>query len=156
MNRREVRRGRPGPILGPGRKESRSDRAEANKKKGDEFLAENAKKKGVKTLPNGLQYLIFKEGTGKTPGSTDRVKVHYQGTLLDGTVFDSSVDRGQPASFPVDRVIPGWTKVLQLMKEGAKWRVFIPSKLAYGEDGRRPKIGPNETLIFEIELLHVR
>ncbi len=131
-------------------------RAEANKKKGEDFLAANAKKKGVKTLPSGLQYLVIKEGTGKKPGPTDEVEVHYHGTLIDGTVFDSSVDRGEPASFPVNRVIPGWTEVLQLMKEGAKWRVFIPSKLAYRQRGAPPKIGPNETLIFEIELLHVK
>ena len=131
-------------------------RAEANKKKGEEFLAENAKKQGVKTLPSGLQYLVLKEGTGKRPTATDEVEVHYHGTLLDGTVFDSSVERGEPASFPVGRVIAGWTEALQLMKEGAKWRVFIPSKLAYHQRGAPPKIGPNETLIFEIELLHVK
>jgi FKBP-type peptidyl-prolyl cis-trans isomerase FklB len=130
--------------------------AEANKKKGEEFLAANAKKEGVKTLPSGLEYVVLKEGTGKKPQATDEVEVHYHGTLIDGTVFDSSVDRGEPASFPVNRVIPGWTEALQLMKEGAKWRVFIPSKLAYRQPGRPPKIGPNETLIFEIELLHVK
>jgi FKBP-type peptidyl-prolyl cis-trans isomerase FklB len=130
--------------------------AEANKKKGEEFLAANAKKKDVKTLPSGLQYVVLKEGTGKKPGATDEVEVHYHGTLINGTVFDSSVDRGEPTSFPVNRVIAGWTEALQLMKEGAKWRVFIPSKLAYGRSGRPPKIGPNEPLIFEIELLHVK
>ena len=130
--------------------------AEANKKKGEDFLAANAKKEGVKTLPSGLQYVVLKEGTGKKPQATDEVEVHYHGTLIDGTVFDSSVDRGEPASFPVNRVIAGWTESLQLMKEGAKWRVFIPSKLAYRQRGAPPKIGPNETLIFEIELLHVK
>jgi FKBP-type peptidyl-prolyl cis-trans isomerase FklB len=136
--------------------DSRASQAEANKKKGEEFLAANAKKEGVKTLPSGLQYLVLKEGTGKKPGPTDEVEVHYHGTLIDGTVFDSSVDRGEPATFPVNRVIPGWTEALQLMKEGAKWRVFIPSKHAYRQRGFPPKIGPNETLIFEIELLHVK
>jgi FKBP-type peptidyl-prolyl cis-trans isomerase FklB len=136
--------------------DSRGSKAVDNKKKGEEFLAANAKKEGVKTLPSGLQYLVLKEGTGKKPGPTDEVEVHYHGTLIDGSVFDSSVDRGEPASFPVNRVIPGWTEALQLMKEGAKWRVFIPSKLAYQQRGSPPKIGPNETLIFEIELLHVK
>jgi len=130
--------------------------AAANKKQGEEFLAANAKKEGVKTLPSGLQYVVLKEGTGKKPQATDEVEVHYHGTLIDGTVFDSSVDRGEPANFPVNRVIPGWVESLQLMKEGAKWRVFIPSKLAYRQRGAPPKIGPNETLIFEIELLHVK
>lgn len=130
--------------------------AQMNKKKGEEFLAANAKKEGVKTLPDGLQYLVLKEGKGKKPGPTDEVEVHYHGTLTDGTVFDSSVDRGEPATFPVNRVIAGWTEALQLMKEGSKWRVFIPSKLAYRQRGAPPKIGPNETLIFEIELLHVK
>ena len=143
-------------FLGPTAKEGGSSEAQANKKKGQDFLAENAKKPGVKTLPDGLQYLVLKEGTGKKPGPNDEVEVHYHGTLIDGTVFDSSVERGVPASFPVDRVIPGWTEVLQLMKEGSKWRVFIPSKLAYGSRGAPPKIGPNETLIFDVELLHVK
>ena len=131
-------------------------RGQINKKKGEEFLAENKKKPGVKTTESGLQYLVLKEGTGKKPELDDNVLCHYHGTLIDGTVFDSSVDRGEPASFPVNRVIPGWTEVLQLMKEGSKWRVFIPSKLAYGQRGAPPKIGPNETLIFEIELLQVK
>jgi FKBP-type peptidyl-prolyl cis-trans isomerase FklB len=129
---------------------------QANKKKGEEFLATNAKKEGVKTLPSGLQYLVLKEGTGKRPEATDQVEVHYHGTLLDGTVFNSSVDRGTPLTIPVNGVIPGWIEALQLMKEGAKWKVFIPSKLAYQKRGSPPKIGPNETLIFEIELLHVK
>jgi serine/threonine protein kinase/FKBP-type peptidyl-prolyl cis-trans isomerase/formylglycine-generating enzyme required for sulfatase activity len=131
-------------------------RAETNQKKGEEFLAANAKKKGVKTLPSGLQYVVVKEGTGKLPKETDEVEVHYRGTLIDGTVFDNSVDGGKPVSFRLNRVIPGWTEALQLMKKGAKWRVFIPSKLAYRQEGVQPKIGPNETLIFEIELLHVK
>jgi FKBP-type peptidyl-prolyl cis-trans isomerase FklB len=136
--------------------EARKMKSESNKKQGEEFLAANAKKEGVKTLPSGLQYIVLKEGTGKKPEATDEVVVHYHGTLIDGTVFDSSVDRGEPASFPVNRVIPGWTEALQLMKEGAKWRIFIPSKLAYGRPGRPPKIGPNETLVFEVELLQVK
>jgi FKBP-type peptidyl-prolyl cis-trans isomerase FklB len=127
-----------------------------NKKKGEDFLAENAKKPGVKTTDSGLQYLVLKEGTGKKPELNDTVVCHYHGTLIDGTVFDSSVDRGQPASFPVSGVIHGWTEVLQLMKEGSKYRVFIPSQLAYGAHGAPPKIGPNEALIFEIELLEVK
>ena len=131
-------------------------RAEANKKRGEDFLAANAKKEGVKTLPSGLQYLVLKEGTGKKPGPTDEVEVHYHGTLIDGTVFDSSVDRGEPITHPVNGFIDGWKVALPMMKEGAKWRLFVPSKLAYHQRGAPPKIGPNETLIFEIELLHVK
>jgi FKBP-type peptidyl-prolyl cis-trans isomerase FklB len=132
-------------------------RGQINKKKGEEFLAENKKKPGVKTTASGLQYLVLKEGTGKKPELNDGVVVHYHGTSIDGTVFDSSVDRGEPFELPAIRgVIPGWIEVLQLMKEGSKWRVFIPSKLAYGQRGSPPKIGPNETLIFEIELLQVK
>ncbi len=119
------------------------------------FLAANAKKDGVKTTASGLQYKVIKSGTGKSPKATDTVKVHYHGTLIDGTVFDSSVERGEPVSFPVNGVIPGWTEALQLMKEGDKWQLFIPSKLAYGERGAGAKIGPNATLIFEVELLAV-
>jgi FKBP-type peptidyl-prolyl cis-trans isomerase FklB len=131
-------------------------RGQVNKKKGEDFLAENAKKPGVKTTASGLQYVVLKEGTGKKPKLEDTVHCHYHGTLIDGTVFDSSVDRGTPIDFPLQGVIPGWTEVLQLMPEGSKWRVFIPSKLAYGQRGAPPKIGPNETLIFEIELLQVK
>jgi len=128
--------------------------ASKNKKDGEAFLAANAGKPGVKTLPSGLQYLVLKEGTGKQPKATDSVKVHYHGTLIDGTVFDSSVNRGEPQTLGVDQVIPGWTEALQKMKEGSKWRVFIPPDLAYGAQGP-PQIGPNATLIFEIELLKV-
>lgn len=128
---------------------------EANAKKGEEYLAANAKKDGVKTTASGLQYKVIKSGTGKTPKATDTVKVHYHGTLIDGTVFDSSVERKEPVSFPVDGVIPGWTEALQLMKEGDKWQVTIPSKLAYGEQGAGGKIGPNSTLIFDVELLAI-
>jgi len=131
-------------------------RAETNQKKGEEFLAANAKKKGVRTLPSGLQYVVVKKGTGKRPKETDEVEVHYRGTLIDGTVFDNSLDHGKPVTFRLNRVIPGWTESLQLMKEGSKWRVYVPSKLAYRQEGVQPNIGPNETLIFEIELLHVK
>ena len=126
-----------------------------NQIEGEKFLAENKKKEGVKTTASGLQYKVLKSGNGKTPKATDTVKVHYQGTLIDGTVFDSSIERGEPATFPVNGVIPGWTEVLQLMKEGDKWQVFIPSQLAYGAQGAGPKIGPNSTLIFDVELLSI-
>ena len=126
-----------------------------NKKKGEAFLAKNEKKKGIITLPSGLQYEIIEEGSGNTPKATDTVSVHYRGTLIDGTEFDSSHKRGQPATFNVGGVIKGWTEALQLMKEGAKWQLFIPSKLAYGERGAGRSIGPDETLIFEVELLSI-
>ena len=125
------------------------------KSKQTDFLTANAKKEGVKVLPSGLQYKVIKSGSGKTPKATDSVKVHYHGTLIDGTVFDSSVDRGEPITFPVNGVIKGWTEALQLMKEGDKWQLFIPSDLAYGERGAPPKIAPNSTLVFEVELLAV-
>jgi FKBP-type peptidyl-prolyl cis-trans isomerase FklB len=128
---------------------------EKNKKEGEAFLAENKKKEGVKTLPSGLQYKVIKEGTGKTPKATDTVTTNYRGTLLDGSEFDSSYKRGQPVSFPVNGVIPGWTEALQLMKTGSRWQLFIPSNLAYGERGPGA-IGPNATLVFEIELLAVK
>ena len=125
--------------------------------KGQEFLKENAKKEGVKTLPDGLQYKVIKEGEGKSPKATDTVSVHYRGTLIDGTEFDSSYKRNEPTEFPVNRVIKGWTEALQLMKEGSKWTLYIPSNLAYGERGfPGSPIGPNATLIFEIELLKVK
>jgi FKBP-type peptidyl-prolyl cis-trans isomerase FklB len=129
---------------------------EANKKRGEDFLAANAKKEGVKTLPSGLQYLVLKEGTGKKPTLSDVVEIDYHGTLIDGSVFDSSVDRGKPMTHPVSGFIPGWKEALPMMKEGAKWRIFVPSKLAYGQKGAGPAIGPNETLVFEIELLKVK
>ena len=128
--------------------------AEKNLKAGEDFLAANAKKDGVKTTASGLQYKVIKSGTGATPKATDTVKVQYQGTLIDGTVFDSSVQRGQPVTFPIRGVIPGWTEALQMMKVGDKWQLFIPAKLAYGEEGPGP-IGPNSVLIFEVELLGI-
>jgi len=123
--------------------------------KGQQFLQENAKKEGVKTTPSGLEYLVLKEGTGRQPKATDVVEVNYRGTLIDGKEFDSSYKRGEPISFPLNRVIPGWTEGVQLMKEGAKYRFFIPSKLAYGSNGAGGVIGPDETLIFDVELLKV-
>ncbi|MBA4392315.1 MAG: hypothetical protein C0407_02065 [Desulfobacca sp.] len=128
---------------------------EKNKKEGEAFLAENKKKEGIKTLTSGLQYKVIKEGTGKTPKATDKVSTHYQGTLIDGTEFDSSYKRGEPATFPVKGVIPGWTEALQHMKVGSKWQLFIPAKLAYGERGAGPNIGPNSVLIFTMELLSI-
>lgn len=126
-----------------------------NESKGKEFLVNNAKKDGVKVLPSGLQYKVVTAGTGKSPGSSDSVTVHYRGTLITGDEFDSSYKRGQPATFPVNGVIKGWTEALQLMKEGAKWQLFIPSDLAYGERGAGAKIGPNATLIFDVELVKI-
>jgi FKBP-type peptidyl-prolyl cis-trans isomerase FklB len=128
---------------------------ENNLKAGEAFLAANGKKEGVKSLASGLQYLVLKSGNGKTPKSTDRVKVHYHGTLTDGSVFDSSVDRGEPVTFVLSEVIPGWVEALQLMKEGDKWRLFIPSKLAYGPRAVSDKIGANSALVFEVELLSI-
>ena len=127
-----------------------------NKQAGAAFLAENKKKEGVKVLPSGLQYKIAKEGTGKTPKADDTVTVNYRGTLIDGTEFDSSYKRGEPATFPVKGVIKGWTEALQLMKVGSKWQLFIPSELAYGEQPAGRVIGPNSTLIFEVELLGIK
>lgn len=127
-----------------------------NLKVGEDFLKENGKKEGVVTLPSGLQYKIEKKGTGKKPGAKDTVSVHYKGTLIDGTEFDSSYKRGEPVSFPVGGVIPGWTEALQLMEEGSKWQLFIPANLAYGERGAGAQIGPNSTLIFDVELLKIK
>jgi len=130
--------------------------AEKNKKEGEAFLAENGKKEGVVTLPSGLQYKEIQSGKGKTPNSGDTVETHYRGTLIDGTEFDSSYKRGQTVTFPVNGVIPGWTEALQKMKEGDKWQLFVPSSLAYGERGAGREIGPNATLIFEVELIAVK
>ncbi len=129
---------------------------DGNKKAGEAFLATNGKKPDVKTTASGLQYRVLKAGKGtKSPKATDTVKVHYHGTLIDGTVFDSSVERGEPISFPLNGVIPGWTEGVQLMKEGDKFQFTIPSKLAYGEQGAGGKIGPNATLIFDVELIAI-
>jgi FKBP-type peptidyl-prolyl cis-trans isomerase FklB len=129
---------------------------EKNKKEGEAFLAANKSKEGVKTLPDGLQYKVLKPGTGNKPKPTDTVVTQYRGTLIDGTEFDSSYRRGQPATFRVDGVIRGWTEALQLMEEGAKWMLYIPPALAYGDRGAGPQIGPNATLIFEIELVSIQ
>lgn len=128
--------------------------ADKNKAAGEAFLAKNKQRKGVTELPSGLQYEILKPGNGPRPKKTDTVRTHYHGTLLDGTVFDSSLKRG-PATFEVGRVIDGWTEALQLMPVGSKWKLYIPSDLAYGENGAGGKIGPNSTLIFEVELLGI-
>jgi FKBP-type peptidyl-prolyl cis-trans isomerase FklB len=128
---------------------------EKNRKAGEAFLTENKKKEGVKTLPSGLQYMILSEGNGKQPKATDTVTVQYRGTLIDGAEFDSSYQRGQPATFALNQVIKGWTEGVQLMKEGGKIRLFVPSELAYGDRGAGAQIGPGATLIFEVELLSV-
>lgn len=126
-----------------------------NKAAGENFLAENAKKAGVITLPSGLQYEIVKEGNGKRPAATDRVQCHYEGTLINGTVFDSSIKRGEPAVFGVNQVIKGWVEALQLMPEGSKWRLYIPYDMAYGEHGAGEMIPPYSALIFDVELIKV-
>ena len=130
--------------------------AQQNLKSGDAFLAENAKKSGVITTKTGLQYQVLSAGKGKSPKATSRVKVNYEGRLLDGTVFDSSIARNHPVEFQLSQVIPGWTEGLQLMKEGEKARLFVPAKLAYGEVGSGDAIGPNSTLIFDVELISVK
>lgn len=130
--------------------------AEKNRLACEAFMAENAGKEGVVALPSGLQYKVLVEGTGKTPDKDDTVTVNYRGTLIDGKEFDSSYKRGEPATFPLYGVIPGWTEALQLMKEGAKWQLFIPSALAYGESGAGRDITPNSCLIFEVELISIQ
>lgn len=135
-----------------GAAERQSKEAQAEGKK---FLEENASKDGVVTLTSGLQYKVLKMGDGPKPTNKDKVTTHYHGMLIDGTVFDSSVDRGEPATFPVGGVIPGWVEALQLMPVGSKWKLFIPSNLAYGDRGAGPKIGPGATLVFEVELLKI-
>jgi FKBP-type peptidyl-prolyl cis-trans isomerase len=135
--------------------EERKKQGEVNKEKGTKFLEENKAKEDVVTLESGLQYQILKKGTGASPKATDTVKCHYNGTTIDGKEFDSSYKRGEPATIALNRVIKGWTEGLQLMKEGGKWRLFVPSELAYGEKGAGPNIGPNEVLIFEVELLGI-
>ena len=130
--------------------------ADKNKKDGEAFLAENKKKEGVVALPSGLQYKVIKKGTGEVPKATDTVTVTYRGTLIDGTEFDSSERHGQPATFKANAVIPGWTEALQIMKVGSKWQLFIPSNLAYGERSPSREIGPNSTLVFDVELLSTK
>src|SRR6266511_1957789 len=129
---------------------------EKNKTEGAKFLEDNKKKPGVKTTASGLQYTVEKEGTGAQPTATDMVTVNYRGTLIDGTEFDSSYKRGQPATFPVNGVIKGWTEALQLMKVGSKYQIWVPSELAYGPRAGSPEIGPNATLVFDIELLEIK
>lgn len=135
--------------------EANKQMADLNAKAGEEFLLSNGKRAEVKTLESGLQYEVLKEGDGPQPKATDQVMVHYEGKLIDGTVFDSSISRGEPATFGVTQVIPGWVEALQLMKAGSKWRLFIPSALAYGPQGAGGVIGPNQTLIFDVELIKV-
>ena len=144
-----------GPLLNEYMGQMQAKKAKEAAKEGEEFLAINATKKGVVTLESGMQYEVLTSGSGATPGLNDKVTTHYTGTLIDGTVFDSSVERGQPASFPVSGVIKGWTEALQLMKEGDKWKLYIPYDLAYGDRGAGADIGPYSTLIFEIELISV-
>ena len=133
----------------------KNEKASANLKAGQDFLEDNKKKPGIKSLPSGLQYEVITEGSGIKPLATNKVTCHYHGTLIDGTVFDSSVKRGQPATFPLIMVIKGWTEGLQLMSVGSKWRFFIPPHLAYGDRQTGAHIGPNSTLVFEVELLGV-
>ena len=134
----------------------RAEAGKAHKEAGEKYLAENAKKAGVVTTASGLQYQVLKEGNGKKPSAKDTVKCHYEGFLIDGTVFDSSVQRGEPATFPLQQVIAGWTEGLQLMQEGAKYRFYIPYRLAYGEGGAGAQIPPFAALIFDVELIEVK
>ena len=135
--------------------QQRQEAGKLAKEAGEKYLAENAKKDGVITLPSGLQYQVLKEGNGKKPTAKDTVMCHYEGTLIDGTVFDSSYKRGEPATFPLQQVIAGWTEGLQLMQEGAKYRFFIPYRLAYGEGGAGAQIPPFAALVFDVELIQV-
>ena len=138
------------------RQAANAEKGKAAKAEGEQFLAENAKKEGVKTTASGLQYQVLRDGNGKQPKATDQVECHYEGTLIDGTKFDSSYDRGQTATFPLNQVIAGWTEGLQLMHEGAKYRFFIPYQLAYGERGAGASIPPYAALIFDVELVAVK
>jgi FKBP-type peptidyl-prolyl cis-trans isomerase FklB len=135
--------------------ELQAEKREINKQAGVEFLRINREKSGVIELPSGLQYEVLKKGSGANPKASDKVKCHYHGTLINGKVFDSSVQRGKPATFGVSQVIPGWVEALQLMQVGAKWRLFVPSELAYGKQGAGEAIEPNSTLVFEVELLDI-
>lgn len=132
-----------------------NNQAQKNLEDGNAFLEKNKTREGVKTTESGLQYEIIKEGNGPKPTETDQVKVHYHGTLIDGTVFDSSVERGEPITFAVNGVIPGWTEALKMMPVGSKWKIYLPSNLAYGERGAGSQIGPNAVLVFEVELLEI-
>jgi FKBP-type peptidyl-prolyl cis-trans isomerase FklB len=142
-------------ALNEARESARADAGARNRTASEAFLAENAKRPGVVTLPSGLQYEILVEGTGEKPGPDDEVVTHYHGTLPDGSVFDSSVQRGEPVSFPVGGVIRGWVEALQLMPVGSKWKLYIPPDLAYGERGAGGRIGPNQALVFEVELIGI-
>lgn len=142
-------------IFGDHMQKLQMEKHKGNVEAGKKFLEENAKREGVTVLPSGLQYEILKEGTGPKPSATDKVTTHYHGTLIDGTVFDSSVERGQPATFPVNGVIAAWVEALQLMPTGSKWKLYCPSDLAYGERGAGQQIGPFATLIFEVELISI-
>jgi FKBP-type peptidyl-prolyl cis-trans isomerase FklB len=137
-------------------RQAKDSKADANAAAGEAFLKANAGKPGIVELPGGIQYEVIKEGSGAKPGPTSEVTCHYHGTLIDGTVFDSSVQRGTPASFPLNRVIKGWTEALQLMPLGSKWRLFLPPAMAYGDRQVGAVIGPNSTLIFEVELLGIK
>ncbi|REJ82535.1 MAG: FKBP-type peptidyl-prolyl cis-trans isomerase [Bacteroidetes bacterium] len=136
--------------------QKQSQKSARNKESGQKFLEENKKKSGVITLPSGLQYMVITDGKGPKPSETDTVETHYHGTLIDGTVFDSSVERGEPVEFPVNAVIPGWTEALQLMNVGSKWKLFIPSDLAYGDRQAGPDIMPHSALVFEVELISIK
>ncbi|MEE4286304.1 MAG: FKBP-type peptidyl-prolyl cis-trans isomerase [Mariniphaga sp.] len=142
-------------ILESFMQKANEDDAKENLESGLEFLEKNRSKKGVTELPSGLQYQVIKEGDGDLPSLTDEVKCHYHGSLIDGTVFDSSVERGQPAVFPVNGVIQGWVEALQLMPVGSKWRLYVPPELGYGQQGAGGAIGPNSTLVFDVELLEI-
>ncbi len=132
-----------------------AEMAKNNLQEGEKFLAENATKEGVTVLPSGLQYRVLDSGTGKTPGEKDRVTARYRGTFVDGTEFGNTLTQGDPVTFDVEGVIPGWAEALQLMKEGDKWRLFLPANLAYGKEGRMPRIEPNKALVFDVELIAV-
>ncbi|NLF72208.1 MAG: FKBP-type peptidyl-prolyl cis-trans isomerase [Candidatus Anammoximicrobium sp.] len=144
-----------GRLVQAKQEERNSEAGEKNKREGTAFLADNGKKPGVKTLASGLQYQVVKAGQGASPKASDTVRVNYEGTLLDGKVFDSSIRSGRPATFRVDGVIPGWTEALQLMHVGDKWRIFVPSELAYGANGAGNVIAPHSVLIFDVELLGI-
>lgn len=153
---REEVKNRVSQKLQQQQQEERDEAASAASEAGKKFLAENGKREGVTTTESGLQYEVLSEGEGEPPAKTDEVTVHYTGSLITGEVFDSSVERGQPVSFPLGNVIEGWTEGVQLMKPGAKYKFYIPSELGYGERGAGAKIGPNETLVFEVELIEVK